>query len=113
MYYALNDIFHNRICGGNKEENANEGNFPHLLPLKEGGEGNALHLHFSSFLTSTQAQSENMCNELSIDAFPIPHIQPHTELCAAQQSQICPHLEHIRSIDVPRWAEQVIEESSA
>ena len=39
-FFILNGEF-----SGEKIEN--EGYFPHLLPLKEGGEGNPPHLHFS------------------------------------------------------------------
>ena len=42
VYPALNDPFHDRIRECDGENNANEGYFPHLLPLKEGSEGNPL-----------------------------------------------------------------------
>ena len=37
-----NELFHKCSSGCEEEKNANEGNLPHLLPLKEGSEGNPL-----------------------------------------------------------------------
>ena len=38
-YRAFNEPFHNPICGKHKKKIANEEEFPHFLPLKEGDEG--------------------------------------------------------------------------
>ena len=45
---SSNEPFHYHRSGSGAENNANDGNFPHLLPLKEGGEGNSPHLQISS-----------------------------------------------------------------
>ena len=50
VYGASNEPFHNIIRGSNIEKIANEGYFPHLLPLEEGDEGDPTHLCFSLYL---------------------------------------------------------------
>ena len=50
--HSLNEPFHNNSSGFNEEKEANEGNPPHLLPLKEGGEGKHF---FSLSVVSTQS----------------------------------------------------------
>ena len=48
--WALNESLDDRISWDDTEKSASEGYFPHLLPLKAGGEGNISHLHFSHYL---------------------------------------------------------------
>ena len=108
-YYASNDTLHNCFRGGNREKNANEGSFSHLLPLKEGGEETPLIFIFLFIFPPNQTSFENMCHTLSIDIFPI--LYNHTQSSAQhnRHADLYTHLEHIRSIDVPRCAEQSFE----
>ena len=51
-----------------KEKCANEGNFPHFLPLKEGGEENSPHLHNSlSFFTLMSHEASQSAGDVIAD----------------------------------------------
>ena len=46
IHQFIHHLFCQRVGANSDEKSAIEGYSPHLLPLKEGGEGNFPHLHF-------------------------------------------------------------------
>ena len=104
-FYALNKPFHNSFRGNDEQKSPSEGYFPHLLPLKEGGE-ETLFICLKLVLASkTHAPFENMCNPLQIGIFHVPNHERYAELCTMREAQICTHLKHIKSIDVSRYVQ--------